>query len=470
MDRDDLRLLKKVRDWCKKEQLVKAGDAVLLACSGGPDSLALVDVFLRLQPELHLRLMVVHMDHMLRGTASAADAAFVVAFCQQRGIPCEVRQADVLQYARQHKLSTETAARELRYVFLREMAEKFHHAKIATAHHRDDQAETVLLHLFRGAGSQGLRAILPVSGNLIRPFLSLGKKEITEYCNSRALQPRMDATNAETIYMRNRIRLSLMPILRQYNPVIEQALSRSAGILKDEYDFIRQTAKERWSLAARVINGEILLDRAYVKQQPRAMQRELLRIAVEELQGDLKDIEFLHIEQLNSFVAAAAGGTRLQLPGGMEAICRYEVIALRGNKKKDEIVFLPETILSVPGITELSLLGIAVEAEFLPAYAKPQNRQEIICDPDALRPPFYIRQRANGDIFVPAGLGGKKKLKEFFIDEKIERERRDRIPLFCDQTGIFWVGGCRQSEGSLIRQGTTRFLRFCIVDNKKRGI
>lgn len=469
MDRDDLRLLEKVKDWCKKTRLLKPGDAVLLACSGGPDSLALVDVFLRLQPEMELRLMVAHMDHMIRGSASAGDARFVAEFCQQRKIPCEIRTVDVPSYAKQQKLSTETAARELRYAFLQEAAQQFFQAKIATAHHRDDQAETVLLHLFRGAGSQGLRGILPVSGQLIRPFLSLGKKEIEAYCAQRQLEPRIDETNADPMYRRNSIRLSLMPLLRQYNPAIEQALARSAGIVTDEYDFIRQEAEKRWPLAARAAEGEILLSREYLKKQPRAMQRELLRMAVEELQGDLKGIEFLHIEQLKFFVEAAVGGALLNLPGGLEALCRYEVIALRYRQKKDGIT-LENTQLFVPGMTELSGTGQIVEAEFLPAYRKPQNRQEIICDPEKLKPPFFVRKRMPGDVFAPAGLGGTKKLKAFFIDEKIERERRDGIPLFCDQTGIFWVGGCRQSEHSLVTNETTRFLRLCIVDEKKRRI
>ena len=461
-------MLEKVKKWCRENELFASGDALVLACSGGPDSLALVDVFLQLREEYRLQLKVGHLDHMFRGEASRADAAFVADYCQKNGLDCEVRSVDVPAYAARHGLSDETAAREVRYAFLRELAQGFGGARIATAHHRGDQAETMLLHLFRGAGSRGLTGIRPQAAGIIRPFLSVTRLEIEAYCRSRELQPRFDATNAETDYRRNRIRLELMPELKKnYNPALEEALCRTATLLADEHAFIHAAALAVWPQAAVVLAEQVRLNRSCLLQQARALQRELWRLAIEKLQGDVNGIGFVHMEQLLDFAVRAKAGTVLQLPRGLHLHCRYDVFELSYKQLPAKADFSIE--LQVPGVTLVEPLQVMVQADFVETYEKSADRFSLLCDAAKLHGRLLVRNRRAGDRFSPSGLRGTKKLKEFFIDAKIDRDQRDRILLFCDEQAIFWVGGYRQNNESQVNETTRRFLRLCIKDLPERG-
>lgn len=463
-------MLEEVSAWCLKNKLFQPGDAIVIACSGGPDSLALTHAFLHLQKEYGLKLKVAHLDHMFRGEASKQDACFVAEFCQKNNLPCEIRSVDVPAYAALHGLSDETAAREVRYAFLREVAASFSAGKIATAHHQGDQAETVLLHLFRGAGSQGLRGMQPVAGDIIRPFLFLTKKEIEEYCTIHALEPRLDETNTQTKYTRNKIRLELMPKLQKdYNPAIEGALCRSAVLLGDEHDFVKQSAIARWTQLVTMRQEKLILDRQGFNDQPKAIKREILRLIVDKVQGDLKGLGFIHLEQLSDFVLSAKTGDVQQLPRGLRGYCKYEVIEF-GQGKITETKFRQDSvILKVPGRTTIEPMGIVIEAKFVDSWQKPTAKTTLVCDADTLQGALFVRSRQDGDRFSPAGFKGSKKLKAFFIDEKINRNERDRIPLFCDQKEIFWVGGRRQNSASVVTEKTSRFLCLRIEDLQEKG-
>ena len=461
-------MLEKVKKWCRENELFTAGDSIVIACSGGPDSLALADVFLQLREEYRLQLQVAHLDHMFRGEASRADAAFVADYCQQNGLDCEVRSVDVPAYAACHRLSAETAAREVRYGFLREIARKFGGAKIATAHHQGDQAETMLLHLFRGAGSRGLTGIRPQSAGIIRPFLSVTRADIEAYCSARELRPRFDATNAEPAYRRNKIRLELMPVLKKdYNPAIEETLCRTATLLAEEHAFIHAAALAVWQQAATVLEEQVILNRVYLLQQARVLQKEVWRLAIEKIQGDLNGIGFVHVEQLLDFTAQANAGAVLQLPQGLKLHCRYDKLELSQKPLADEADFSIE--LQVPGLTALKSLQVIVQADFVETYEKCVDRFSLMCDAEKLHGRLFVRNRRAGDRFSPSGLRGTKKLKEFFIDAKIDRDKRDRIPLFCDEQAIFWVGGYRQNNESQVNEATRRFLRLRIKDLPERG-
>jgi len=463
-------MLEEVGAWCLKNKLFQPGAAIVIACSGGPDSLALTHVFLYLQKEYGLKLKVAHLDHMFRGEASKQDASFVADFCQKNNLPYEVRSVDVPAYAAMHGLSDETAAREVRYAFLREVAAPFDDAKIATAHHQGDQAETVLLHLFRGAGSQGLRGMQAVSGDIIRPFLFLTKADIEAYCAANALEPRFDETNAQTQYTRNKIRLELMPKLQaDYNPAIEAALCRSAILLGDEHDFVKQSAIACWTSLITMRQEKLVLDRLVFGGQPKAIKREVLRLLVDKIKGDLKGIGFIHLEQLMEFILSAKTGDVQQLPRGLRAYCRYDVIEF-GRERAGELKFRQDPVeIKIPGRTSIAAMGIVIEAQFVDSWEKTTGKTRVICDADTLQGAIFVRSRRDGDKFSPAGLQGSKKLKEFFIDEKIDRNTRDRIPLFCDQNEIFWVGGLRQNSRSMVTDRTSRFLCLRIEDLQEKG-
>ena len=458
-------MLEKVKKWCEREELFQTGDAIVIACSGGPDSLALVNLFLDLRKTYELRISVGHVDHMFRGAESKADADFVRTFCKHNDLPFYLKTVDVPAFAKEKALSAEEAARIVRYDFLRDLAAKLGGALIATAHHRDDQAETILLHLFRGAGSQGIAGIRPKSCGIIRPFLSVTRQEIERYCKEKNLIPRIDATNSETEYLRNKIRLELMPVLKKtYNPVMPAALCRSAELIGDEHDFINASAKTLWKDIVSETAGKLVINRSQLQRLHIALQRELLRLAIMKAVGDLQGMGFLHIEQLISFVRAGKTGTILELPKQFVCVCDYETVklchksALKQPPQRD--VF---QVLRVPGFTPVPLLQITVQVEKINEYVKPNGFDNIVCDMDQLNGELFLRLRRPGDRFQPSGMSGFKKLKDFFIDNKVARVERDQIPIFCDQNTIFWVGGLRQNQTSQISGQSKHFLRFTIL-------
>lgn len=465
-------MLDKVKKWCERHHLLKSGDTVLIACSGGADSLALTDILMALKDAFHLRLAVGHLDHMFRGAASVQDAAFVAEFCKSRGLSCYQRRVDVPAFQKRHGLSPEEAARIVRYDFLREIANNLGGAKIATGHHQGDQAETVLLHLIRGAGSGGIGGIRPVSRDVIRPLLAVSRAEIDAYCKARDLDPRVDETNFTTDYLRNRIRLELLPRMeRAYNPAMREALCRSAELIGAEHEFIRQSAEALWGGLASERNGLLALRRSAFNALHTALKREFIRLAIERLQGSLSGIQFFHVEEIIRMAATGRVGAILELPSQLVLECGYNAVNFF-KKNGDSAEFRKENVrieLNLDGITEILLRGIVVEAEMLPAYRKPVGPEMIVCDLDRLALPLFLRFREDGDVFQPSGMRGKKKLKDFFIDAKIARARRDDIPLFCDQSGIIWVGGYRQSQTSKVTESTTKFLALTLRKVKSGG-
>lgn len=460
-------MIEKIKAWCKNRQLLHKGDKIVIACSGGPDSLALTDILLKLKDEYDLTLAVAHLDHMIRGEASKADAAFVRAFCQERGILYVEKSADVPAYAKRHSLSLEDAARTVRYQFLHEVAEKLGHAKIATGHHQDDQAETVFLHLLRGAGSAGISGIRPSNCGIIRPLLSVSRAEVEHYCQTEKLKPRLDATNLIPDYTRNKIRLNLLPQLsREYNPALREALCRTAELIGAEHAFIRDYSEQCFEACSCREAKQIVFQRKALNCLHLAVKREVFRIAVAQMRGHLKEITFFHIEQMIKFAVCGKVGAVLELPGRLVLKCDYETLRLFYLEKsalaKQHFV---SALLDVPGITAVTDLGLTIKAESVDVYQRPNGKNQIICDMNRLQFPLSVRVRQDGDRFQPSGMQGSKKLKDFFIDHKIERDMRDKILLFCDQNEIFWVGGLRQNQSSMVSDNTRNFLILTIIES-----
>lgn len=464
-------MVEKIKKWCDCQELIKNGDTILIACSGGPDSLALTDIFCKLKNEYELKLAVAHLDHMIRGEESKADAKFVKEFCKQRDIIYFEKSVDVPAYAQKYSLSTEDAARSVRYQFLREVAKKLGGAKIATGHHKDDQAETVLLHLLRGAGSSGIGGIRPLNCGIIRPLLSVSRAEIEKYCQEMNLRPRIDATNLVPFYLRNKVRLQLLPELeKEYNPAIKEALCRSGELIGTEHQFIRAYTENYFDQFTKFENEKIIFQKNELGKLHLAIKRELFRLAIEKIRGHLKEISFFHIEQMIWFAENGKVRTVLELPGRLILKCGYDALELYylHDKEIQPVKEFEPIRLMVPGKTEVPELGIVVETEIFHRYIRVLNRNQIICDMDKLNQPLYVRRRKPGDRFQPSGMNGSKKLKDFFIDCKIEQEKRNYVALFCSQEEIFWVGGLRQSQNSMVTSETVNFLILTIRQDERK--
>ena len=460
-------MLEKVRTWIDKHKLLDQGDTIIVACSGGPDSLALLHILAAFRLEYNISIIVAHVDHMLRGEESAMEAAFVVDFCAKRNLICYHKAIDVPQFIKETGMSGEEAARVVRYQYLRQIAKEFGGAKIATGHHRDDQAETVLMNMLRGAGSSGIRGIQPVNGDIIRPLLSVSRADIIAYCKKEQLEPRFDSSNFEMNYLRNRIRMHLLPELeRQYNSAVKDCLCRTATIVGDEHDFIQHTAKNIWMQVIKEQENRLFIMAEQLKSVHIAVIREIFRLAIEKKQGSLRGISFYHVETLIGMLFNGRVGSILKLPGGLTIHKTYDGLYIGDNP-----LVLPKRVeysgqeLLIPGITQISELGIQIFAEITDTRTKSQGNVAVF-DADKLSLPLFVRSRHSGDCFQPLGFKGSKKVKDYFIDEKVPRELRDSIPIICDVQGIIiWIGGYRQSQRGNSTDKTKRFLVLKVSGN-----
>lgn len=459
----------KVRDWVRLHGLLPRGANILAACSGGPDSLALVDLLFEYQQAGEIELVVVHFNHGLRGDASDQDAEFVRQFCIERGLTCFSGSADLPEMLRAQGGSLEELARHLRYRYLRQVAAKLGGGWIATGHHRDDQAETVLLNLLRGSGGRGLGAMLPLNGDVVRPLLCLTRSEVEAYCRQRNLQPRTDASNADVDFLRNRLRHELLPALKKrYNPGLTETLCRTASILAEEQDFLRCQAQGLVSGMVEKFAGGCRIDAEAFSCLHVAMQRELLRLLLEQLRGDAKGIGFVHIEQIRRLYLRQDGSRRIDLPGGWQARRTYRQMFLerKGCECTDPgparaLSILQPLLLRCPGETEVPDCGVVIRCTRLAAGEPPPTDlgpDKAVFDCAALRFPLQVRRRSPGDLFHPLGAPGSRKLKKLLIDLKVPLNERDRLPLVCDEGGILWVAGLRRAERGRLNEGSKDLL------------
>lgn len=451
-------LLHRVRAFVARHGLWQDGGRVLVACSGGPDSLALLSLVLALKETQCLEVWAAHFDHGIRGAAGRADAAFVADFAAARALPCRVAHEDVPAYAARHRLSLETAARERRYRFLRQTAEEMGPGTvIATGHQAEDQAETVLMRILRGTGLYGLSAMLPKRGAVVRPLLGVSRAEIEAYCRENGLSPRQDATNAEMEATRNRIRLELMPLLRaKYNPEIVAALCRLAEIARDEGAAWQGCVEALWQSAARSMSDGWALDRAVFVRQSAVSQEGLLRRLAEAM-GEGMRFRFAHYEALRALLCEGRTGKCLDLPGRWRGEMAYGV--LRVYRPAMAKAWQAKA-LSVPGEVALPEIGLYAEARCVETVPTDLGPEVIAVDADVLPLPWEIRPRQEGDWLQVEQ--GTKKLKKLFIDAKIPRAARAALPIFTANGQVFWVGGVRQAAWGRVHPGTKRIVRLSL--------
>lgn len=301
------------------EQALSATGSYVLAVSGGADSMALADGCAWLHSKGWGNYTVCHVEHGLRGQESIEDMELVRNFCATRGLPCFCKQVRAKEYSMQRHLSIEVGARELRYSALREVLVKVGGEYIVTAHHLDDQAETVLLRLLRGTGMEGIRSMEPCKGDILRPFLTLEHTQLEEYCKLQEVSYNLDNTNNDSTYTRNRIRLELLPYLRQnFNPNVSHALARTAALLREDEACLDQFAVEAYINVVHLEeNNVLLLSTDELLRLPRALQSRVLRKAYFVLGGG--ELAFERTQALLQLCSRGTGGKSLQLPGKITA-------------------------------------------------------------------------------------------------------------------------------------------------------
>lgn len=457
-------MLKKVLSSIEENRLFAPGDTVVVAVSGGADSVALLDILASLR-ELRLTLVVAHLNHLLRGAESDGDEEFVRSLAVRHGVPVVVKRVDVAELARRERRSLEEAGRVARYGFLAETARLHGAHAVALAHHADDQAETVLLRLLRGAGGSGLCAMAPQSaGTWVRPLLTVTRSEIEAYLAARKLPFRTDSSNATNDFLRNRVRHELIPYLAGYNPAIAERLVATAEALAADEEILESAAAAAFARHAASGASGVTLAVPGVRAELRGIRLRLYRRAIAMTKGELLRIGFRHLREIDRLVFSAEPQLELTLPDGLRVARSYGELSFALMTDKEP--FLPyEFVVEGPGSYHIPGGGmLVVEQAAPPADMKALPATTAYFDPGRVPFPWVVRTFTPGDRISPMGMTGHKKVKELFIDAKVPRAVRRRIPLlFCGET-LLWVGGLRVSNAACLAAGAKAAVRAEILD------
>jgi tRNA(Ile)-lysidine synthetase-like protein len=449
-----------VRRFILDRDLLPADGRLLLAVSGGPDSTALLLILARLAKNLRLSLGVAHFDHGLRGAGTAQrEAAHVSDLASSLNVPFYAGAGDVRALARTRHLSLEDAARRARYEFMASVAVREGYGAVATGHTAADQAETVLLHLVRGAGLDGLAGMSPrspwpfagVDLTLLRPLLTLSREQTLAYCTAAGVTPLQDETNVSPRFRRNRVRHELLPLLRQLNPGIDDALVRLADAAAEDVAYLRSVASEALPPS---VAGASRLSLRLLREWPVSPRRHALRLAFAEVAGDAQELTQRHLQALERLVLSGKTGDRLDLPRGISAVLQRDALELRCGVPAGALPEKP-VMLAVPGESRFG----SIVASASPA--PPSSGQWTEVDAAAAGDSLCLRRRRPGDRFQPLGMAVDKKLQDFFTDAHVSRDVRDTVPLFASSRGIAWAGGLRIAEWAKPRAGRpTVFLSY----------
>jgi len=438
--------------------MLSPGDTVLIAVSGGPDSVCLLTALHALANELGLSLHIAHLDHMFRGKESADEALFVASLAEQLGLPSTIESADVAAFCRERGLSVQAGAREARYAFLSRTAELIGASRIATGHTATDQAETVVMRLLRGAGSAGLAGIPPKRGMIIRPLIAITREEVLQHLSQAGFAFATDPSNAKPLYTRNRLRLEVFPVLKQFNPRIVETLAAEAALLRDEHEALDlSVAAAADAITARSGNS-LAIQREEFLALHRAIKRRLLRKFAADLLGAPSMLSSTQVEEALLFMASAQTGRAMNFPQGLMLERSYAMLILGPASASSAFAYE----VAVPGNTAIGECSLELDTFPCNPDESHQNGNYVwqaLFDYDKICFPLQVRNRRPGDWFCPAGMGGKsKKLQDFFVDTKVPRHRRDRVPLLCSGTEIIWVMGMRTDERFLVQSDARRGL------------
>ena len=438
-----------------KNDMIRNGDTVIVGVSGGADSLCLLHVLNTLKNELSIKIVAVHLNHQFRGVEADKDAEFVEQTCIAWDIPYVIRTFDVSAYAKEQGLSSEEAGREVRYKLFDEVKEAVSGNKIAVAQNLNDNVETILMRLIRGTGLEGLKGIDAVRNDIIRPLLEQDRQSIEEYCRQNNLEPRIDKTNLQPIYLRNKIRLELIPYLKQrFNPNIDEAIIRLGQVVREENNYLEQQAKELLNSLGEIKDHSIAIKIESLKKLHPAMQKRLLRKGIERIANTLNGFEYKHFQGIIELFDKGTGAA-IELPKEIKAYISYEnLIICKKIENADKKCYYKlkydydNFIDEINGMLKVKLVN---SNELL---SVPKSLNTIYIDADKIKHELVVRSRETGDVFSPIGMKGSKKLKDYFIDKKIPRENRDQVLLLADGSEIVWILGSIISEKYKITSNT----------------
>lgn len=457
-------MINKVKDFIVKNNLINEGDKILVALSGGPDSVCLLHILDSIKDEFKITIGAAHVNHMMRGEEADGDEEYAKKICEKLGIEFYSIKVNINKISKERKISCEMAGRDERYKFFETLKDKYGYNKISVAHNANDQAETILMNIMRGTGIDGLGGIKVKRENgVIRPILCLIREEIEKYCDKKSLNPRIDKTNLENIYSRNKVRLDILPYMKKnFNSDIIEALNRMSNLLQIDNDFIEKECNNRYTKYC-IIEKDFVIIKKDAFSLDRAILTRLIKKAFIDIAKKFNNFEMKHIQDVID-LSFNSTNKKIDLPNNIIAENIYGDIKIK-NKS-----FINENIKSEVSINKEELDDLSTEyGDFKVKFNIIKDKKIIkfsnnllikYFDYDNIEDELVIRIRKNGDKITPLGMKGNKKIKDIFMDLKVPVEERDRVPILCFDDEIAWVVGYKVSEKFKITSATKNIIKI----------
>ncbi|WP_225435394.1 tRNA lysidine(34) synthetase TilS [Bacillus aerolatus] len=433
----------KVKSFINRHQLIKEGEKIAVGVSGGPDSLSLLSYLADRRESLGIEIFALHLDHMFRKEESYKELKFVQHFCEERSIPFYAERINIAKEMEENGGGLQEVSRRIRYEFFERGMQKFSADKLALAHHGDDQVETIMMQLAKGAGSRGGIPVRRPFGKkeIIRPLLSLDKDMIEEYCSYHELNPRRDPSNEKSDYTRNRFRRHLLPFLKKENPQVHEHFQRFSEEMNADNELLEELTKEKMNNVWEKDGTKSLIKIEAFHAMPLSLQRRGIHLILNYLYKGKTPFSFVHIQQILQLLKEGRPSWNLDLPHGLKVCREYHLCVFRfSTTEKQEYAF------------ELNVgdrISWPYGGQFILARNKPEAmaETEYMVLNQKVKLPLCVRTRKRGDKIQPKGMNGSKKLKDLFIDEKIVLSKRDQWPIITDGEGeLLWVPGMKKSR------------------------
>lgn len=456
-------MINKVKAFVIENNLIQNGDRVLVALSGGPDSVCLLKILHDLKKDFNVELAAAHVNHMLRGEEAFKDEEYARAMCEGLDIKFYSKRVDINKVSKQRNISHELAGREERYKFFQFISKENKCNKIAVAHNANDQAETVLMNMMRGTGIEGLCGIRSKrEGGIIRPILCLSREEIEDYCELYNLNPRIDKSNLESIYSRNKVRLDILPYMKNnFNKDIIETINRMTNLLQIDNDFIEKECNNNYKKYCTNSEKNLIISKEAFFIEKAILTR-LIKKTFIEFTGKHTNFEMKHIYEVIS-LASNSTNKKVNIPHGIIAENIYGDIYLKFNevekKEYKEITLIKNELdNNFIDFEDYSISFVIIDNKNNIEFSN--NILIKFFDYDKIKEKLIIRKRVNGDKMTPLGMKGTKKIKDIFMDLKIPIEKRDKVPILCFDNEIAWLVGYKVSEKFKITKETKNIIKI----------